>query len=198
VASRLKDGYHRPTFVFSLADGVAKGSGRSIPGFHLKDACEEVARRAPDVLMKFGGHAMAAGATLTRPDALAAFEAAFTAVARERITPSMLAQELYSDGPMPELTLEDGARLLRHPWGQGFEPPTFDDSAVIDAIKPMGKDGVHWRVQARVGGRTHANTIVLFNQPEPPIGQEVQIYLQPGLNTWRETTSLQWLGRILQ
>ncbi|WP_164714682.1 single-stranded-DNA-specific exonuclease RecJ [Burkholderia ambifaria] len=197
VASRLKDTYHRPTFVFSLADGVAKGSGRSIPGFHLKDALEEVARRAPGLLAKFGGHAMAAGATLTRVEALAAFEAAFTDVARERITPVMLDNTLYSDGPMPDMTLEQAARLLRHPWGQGFEAPAFDDSAVIDAVKPMGKDGVHWKVQARVGGREHRTEVVLFNQPEPATGQELQLYLQPGLNTWNRQTKLQWLGRLL-
>jgi len=197
VASRLKDTYHRPTFVFSLADGVAKGSGRSIPGFHLKDALEEVARRAPGLLAKFGGHAMAAGATLTRVEALAAFEAAFTDVARERITPVMLDNTLYSDGPMPDMTLEQAARLLRHPWGQGFEAPAFDDSAVIDAVKPMGKDGVHWKVQARVGGREHRTEVVLFNQPEPVVGQALQLYLQPGLNTWNRQTKLQWLGRVL-
>lgn len=197
VASRLKDTYHRPTFVFSLADGVAKGSGRSIPGFHLKDALEEVARRAPGLLAKFGGHAMAAGATLTRVEALAAFEAAFTDVASERITPVMLDNTLYSDGPMPDLTLENAARLLRHPWGQGFEAPAFDDSAVIDAVKPMGKDGVHWKVQARVGGREHRTEVVLFNQPEPTVGQALQLYLQPGLNTWNRQTKLQWLGRVL-
>ncbi|MEX3984187.1 DHH family phosphoesterase [Paraburkholderia sp. EG287A] len=197
VASRLKDTYHRPTFVFSLADGVAKGSGRSIAGFHLKDGLEEVARRAPGVLAKFGGHAMAAGATLTSVEALSAFEAAFTDVARERITPVMLDNTLYSDGAMPTLSLEGAARLMRHPWGQGFEAPAFDDTAVIDLVSPLGKDGKHWRVQARVGGRTDRTEVVLFNQPQPQAGQEVHLYLQPSLNTWNEQTKLQWMGRVL-
>lgn len=197
VASRLKDTYHRPTFVFSLADGVAKGSGRSIGGFHLKDALEECARRAPGVLAKFGGHAMAAGATLTSVEALPAFEAVFADVARARITPIMLDSTLYSDGPMPDMTLGDAARLLRHPWGQGFEAPTFDDSAVISSVRPLGKTGEHWKVRANVGGRTSTTEVVLFNQPEPAVGQEVHLYLEPGLNTWRENTNIQWLGRIL-
>ena len=197
VASRLKENFHRPSFVFSLADGYAKGSGRSIPGFHLKDALEEVARRCPGVLAKFGGHAMAAGATLTSPEALAQFSAAFSDVAKERITDSMLNSVLHSDGPMPTLNLNSAARLLRHPWGQGFEPPAFDDSAIIDTVKPLGQGGLHWKIDTRVGGRSEKTTVVLFNQPEPVLGQEVQLYLQPGLNTWRENVSLQWLGRIL-
>jgi len=197
VASRLKENFHRPSFVFSLGDGYAKGSGRSIPGFHLKDALEEVARRCPGVLAKFGGHAMAAGATLTSAEALASFERAFTAVATERITDQMLDSVLYSDGPMPRLNLESAARLLRHPWGQGFEAPAFDDSAIVDSVKPLGQGGLHWKIDARIGGRSDKTTVVLFNQPEPVAGQEVQLYLQPGLNPWRERISLQWLGRVL-
>lgn len=197
VASRLKENFHRPSFVFSLADGYAKGSGRSIPGFHLKDALEEVARRCPGVLAKFGGHAMAAGATLTSTEALTQFEAVFSDIARERISEEMLNSVLYSDGPMPNLPLESAARLLRHPWGQGFEAPAFDDGAIIESVKAMGQGGLHWRVEARIGGRAGKTTVVLFNHPEPTVGQEVQLYLQPGLNTWQGKTSVQWLGRVL-
>lgn len=197
VASRLKEKFHRPTFVFSLMDGLAKGSGRSIPGFHLKDALEEVARRFPGLLCKFGGHAMAAGATLTSPEALETFGDALALVARQRITDEMLNNILLSDGPMPDLTLDAAARVMRHPWGQHFEAPAFDDGAVIDEIKPMGKDGLHWRIDARVGGRRARTQIVLFNQPEPPQGQEVRLFLQPGLNTWLDRTSVQWTGRVL-
>jgi single-stranded-DNA-specific exonuclease len=197
VASRLKDTYHRPTFVFSLADGVAKGSGRSIPGVHMKDCLEDVARRAPGVLAKFGGHAMAAGATLSSVEALTTFEAVFADVVRARITPAMLDSTVYSDGPMPDMTLADAARLLRHPWGQGFEAPAFDDSAVITTVNPLGKSGEHWKVQANIGGRVVPTTVVLFNQPQPVVGQEVQLYLEPGLNAWRDAINLQWKGRVL-
>lgn len=197
VASRLKDNFHRPTFVFSLTDGYAKGSGRSIPGFHLKDALEEVARRCPGVLAKFGGHAMAAGATLTSAEALATFEVAFAAVAKERITESMLDRVLWSDGAMPNLSLQAAAKLLRHPWGQGFDAPAFDDSAIVESVKALGQGGLHWRIEARIGGRKEKTTVVLFNQPEPVVGQEIQLYLQPGLNTWKGSTNLQWMGKIL-
>lgn len=197
VASRIKDKFHRPTFVFSLLDGKAKGSGRSIPGFQLKDALEEVARRRPNVLSKFGGHAMAAGATLTSPDALEEFSEALNKVAHERITPEMLNQVLLSDGPMPNLNLESGAMLLRHPWGQHFEAPAFDDSIIVDKIAPMGRDGLHWAVEGRIGGRTNKTSVVLFNQPEPIAGQEAHIFLEPNLNTFRDRTNLQWIGKIL-
>lgn len=197
VASRVKDTYHRPSFIFSLMDGLAKGSGRSIPGLHLKDALEEVARRAPDVLAKFGGHAMAAGATLTSPNALAQFRDVFDQVARERITDSMLNNVLLSDGPMPDLNLESAARLMRHPWGQGFEAPAFDDEMTVRRVSPLGKSGLHWKVEASVGGRANVTSIVLFNQRQPMEGEVVPVYLQPGLNTWQDRTSLQWIGRLL-
>lgn len=197
VASRIKDNFHRPTFVFSLVDGKAKGSGRSIPGFQLKDALEEVARRHPNVLSKFGGHAMAAGASLTGPEALQEFADALDLVARQRITPEMLNQVLLSDGPMPTLNIESGAMLLRHPWGQHFDAPAFDDDVIVDKVTPMGKEGLHWSVEGRVGGRDSKTAIVLFNQPEPVIGQEVHMFLEPNLNTFRERTNLQWIGRVL-
>lgn len=197
VASRLKDNFHRPTFVFSLTDGYAKGSGRSISGFHLKDALEEVARRCPGVLAKFGGHAMAAGATLTSAEALATFEVAFAAIAKERINEAMLDRVLLSDGPMPTLSLQAAAKLLRHPWGQGFDAPAFDDSAIVESVKALGQSGLHWRIESRIGGRKEKTTVVLFNQPEPVVGQEIQLYLQPGLNTWKGSTNLQWMGKIL-
>ncbi len=197
VASRLKEDFHRPSFVFSLADGYAKGSGRSIPGFHLKDALETVARRCPGVLAKFGGHAMAAGATLTSAAVLEQFERAFHEVAREQITDEMLSSTILSDGPVPNLNLDAAARLLRHPWGQGFDAPAFDDSVVIDSVKAMGKDGIHWKVEARIGGRRSKTEVVLFKHAEPVVGQEVQMYLQPSLNTWQGRTVVQWSGRVL-
>lgn len=197
VASRVKDTYHRPTFIFSLMDGVAKGSGRSIPGLHLKDALEEVARRAPGVLAKFGGHAMAAGATLTSPQALDQFRDVLDQVARERISDSMLNNVLLSDGAMPDLDLVSAARLLRHPWGQGFEAPAFDDEATVRKVTPLGQSGQHWKIEACVGGRANVTPIVLFNQREPAEGETLRLYLQPGLNTWMDRTSLQWIGRML-
>ena len=101
VASRLKDRLHRPTFVFALGqDGALKGSGRSIPGFHLRDALDLVSKRHPGVLKKFGGHAMAAGCTLAEED-FDTFEQAFALVAHEWLDaePARRAR-LATDGPL--------------------------------------------------------------------------------------------------
>lgn len=197
VASRLKDTHNLPTFVFALANDMAKGSGRSIPGFHLKDALEEIARRDDHILEKFGGHAMAAGATLRSAGALLAFEQQLDAVAHERVTAAMLQKTLLSDGPVPALSVDAAIRMLQHPWGQGFEAPAFDDEARIKEVSPLGSSGTHWKIQATVGQHTEPMTVVLFNQPEPAAGQAVHLYLQPGLNTWRNSTRLQWLGKVV-
>lgn len=201
VASRLKDTYFRPTFIFSLmpdehGEIKVKGSGRSIPGFHLKDALEEVARRAPGLLTHFGGHAMAAGAGLAGPGALTDFAKVFEDVARERVRPSMLESVLLSDGSVPTLTLEGAARVLRHPWGQHFESPAFDDVAKITGKKALGQSGQHWRVEALLPNNNTVE-VVLFNQAEPTVGQDVHLYMQPGLNTWQGRTRLQWLGKVI-
>lgn len=197
IASRLKEIHFRPAFAFSFMNGAAKGSGRSVPGFHLKDALEELARRAPEVLKQFGGHAMAAGVTLTDASRLPAFRSTFCEIARERLTDEMLARKLASDGEMPrDFTMDVATRLLMHPWGQRFEAPAFDDTAVLSNIRPLGKTGEHWRVQANFPKGQVAN-LVMFNQPEPEAGKDVPLYLTPSLNTWQGQTNLQWVARQL-
>lgn len=195
VASKLKEDHYRPTFVFSLFDGEVKGSGRSIPGFHLKDALEEVARRAPGVLKYFGGHAMAAGAALEDSSRVEEFERVFEEVARERIDEGMLENILLSDGPVPEMGMREASQVLRHPWGQGFEAPAFDEEVEIKKVSTLGKDGKHWKVRVELAGKE--SDVVLFNQQEPKEGATSHLYLQPGFNTWRGKTQLQWIGRIL-
>lgn len=197
IASRLKEAYHLPSFVFSIENEKVKGSGRSIPGFHLKDSLEEIVRRDPDLLLQFGGHAMAAGATLTGIRAIEPFTTLFREIAVEKITPEMKKNILLSDGKVPELSTEDGMRLLRHPWGQGFEPPAFDEEAKISQVRPLGKDGKHWKIQAILQESGQTKSIVLFNQKEPEAGSRAHLYLQPSLNTWNEETNIQWIGRII-
>ncbi len=129
VASRLKERFYRPTITFAPAgDGLIKGSGRSIPGFHLRDALDLVSKRAPGVIDKFGGHAMAAGLSL-RAEALEHFRAAFEAVGQAWLTESQLERVVETDGP-----LEDGCYTTQfielldgQVWGQGFAPPVFCD-----------------------------------------------------------------------
>jgi single-stranded-DNA-specific exonuclease len=145
VAAKLKDLHHRPTFVFapSQASGKGhelKGSGRSIPGFHLRDALDLVAKRHPGVLMRFGGHAMAAGCTLEE-DNLATFEEALQQVAQEWLDEATLQRRLETDGPLlPEYRRPELAdTLAREVWGQGFAPPTFSEEVEVLGQRLVGE-----------------------------------------------------------
>ena len=145
VAAKLKDLHHRPTFVFapSQASGRGhelKGSGRSIPGFHLRDALDLVAKRHPGVLLRFGAHAMAAGCTLEE-DNLATFEEALQQVAQEWLDDGTLQRRLDTDGPLlPEYRRPELAdTLAREVWGQGFAPPTFSEELEVLGQRLVGE-----------------------------------------------------------
>jgi single-stranded-DNA-specific exonuclease len=131
VASRLKEQFYRPTITFAPAEeeGWIKGSGRSIPGFHLRDALDRIAKHSPSLLSKFGGHAMAAGLTL-RLDAFDAFQHAFEAVGQALLSPEQLQAIIETDGSLSahEIHLDLAEHLEQEIWGQGFPPPCFYDS----------------------------------------------------------------------
>jgi single-stranded-DNA-specific exonuclease len=144
VASRLKDKMHRPTFVFaaSRAEGKEhelKGSGRSIPGFHLRDALDLVAKRHPGVLVRFGGHAMAAGCTIEE-EHLETFEAALQLVAHEWLDAATLQRRMEADGALDKqyrrIDLVD--TLHKEVWGQGFAPPVFCEEVQIVSQRLVG------------------------------------------------------------
>jgi single-stranded-DNA-specific exonuclease len=129
VASRLKEKFYRPTITFAPSgDGWIKGSGRSIPGFHLRDALDLVSKRVPGLIDKFGGHAMAAGLTL-RADHFDAFTAAFEAVGRAWLSEAQLERVIETDGPLEDdfYTVQFIELLDGQVWGQGFAPPVFCD-----------------------------------------------------------------------
>jgi len=145
VASRIKDKLHRPTFVFaaSAAPGrehELKGSGRSIPGFHLRDALDLVAKRHPGVLLKFGGHAMAAGCSIAR-EHFETFSHALAQVASEWLDAATLTRRLDTDGPLaPEYRRTDVVDTLhREVWGQGFAPPTFSEELEVVSQRLVGE-----------------------------------------------------------
>ncbi|SCK39968.1 single-stranded-DNA-specific exonuclease [Variovorax sp. HW608] len=145
VASRIKERFHRPTFVFAAsgADGKEhelKGSGRSIPGFHLRDALDLVAKRHPGVLLRFGGHAMAAGCTVAR-EQFPVFEKALAQVAQEWLDAATLTRRLDTDGPLaPEYLRVDLVDTLhREVWGQGFAPPTFSEEVEVISQRLVGE-----------------------------------------------------------
>jgi single-stranded-DNA-specific exonuclease len=129
VASRLKEKFFRPTMTFAPgADGWIKGSGRSIPGFHLRDALDLVSKKVPGLIDKFGGHAMAAGLTM-RADSFDAFAAAFEAVGQAWLTEAQLERIVETDGPLEDAYYtNDFVELMAgQVWGQGFAPPVFCD-----------------------------------------------------------------------
>jgi len=145
VASRIKDKLHRPTFVFaaSAAPGKEhelKGSGRSIPGFHLRDALDLVAKRHPGVLLRFGGHAMAAGCTITE-EGLDDFEQGLIQVAQEWLDAATLTRRLDTDGPLaPEYRrVELVDTLHKEVWGQGFAAPTFSEEVEVISQRLVGE-----------------------------------------------------------
>ena len=137
VASRIKDKLHRPTFVFAASQAPGKehelkGSGRSIPGFHLRDALDLVAKRYPGVLLRFGGHAMAAGCTIAE-EHLDTFEQGLSEVAHEWLDAATLQRRLATDGPLlPAYRRVDLVDTLHEAvWGQGFAAPTFSEEVEV-------------------------------------------------------------------
>ena len=153
VAGRLKDRLHRPTFVLARGqDGLLKGSGRSIPGFHLRDALDLVSKRHPGLLLRFGGHAMAAGCTLAE-DHWPLFAQALTQVAADGLTPETLARCLATDGPLAleHFNIATVARMDAEVWGQGFEAPVFCDEVDVLAQRLVGEK--HLKLRLRHAGQ---------------------------------------------
>ena len=145
VASRIKDKLHRPTFVFaaSAAPGKEhelKGSGRSIAGFHLRDALDLVAKRYPGVLLRFGGHAMAAGCTIAEEN-FDTFEQGLNEVAQEWLDAATLTRRIETDGPLkPEYRRVELVDVLhKEVWGQGFAPPTFSEEVEVVSQRLLGE-----------------------------------------------------------
>jgi single-stranded-DNA-specific exonuclease len=172
VASRIKDRYHRPTFVFAASGAPGKerelkGSGRSIPGFHLRDALDLVAKRHPGVLLRFGGHAMAAGCTVDR-EHFETFERALAQVAAEWLDAAALMRRLDTDGPLaPEYLRVDLVDTLhREVWGQGFAPPTFSEEVEVISQRLVGEK--HLALKLRHKGQPVDGIWFGHTEPLPP------------------------------
>jgi single-stranded-DNA-specific exonuclease len=153
VASRLKERFNRPAIVFAPADtedaqSQLRGSGRSISGFHLRDALDLVSKREPGLILKFGGHAMAAGLTIDQAN-FARFDACFQTIADELLDDALLARQHIHDGSLrpDELTAEIGDLLAEELWGQGFPPPVFYGE--FEVISQALMKEKHLRLQLR-------------------------------------------------
>lgn len=223
VASKLKERLHRPVIAFAPAtleecsDGSPlfdtraqeartgrsdadhlRGSGRSIPGFHLRDALAMIDARQPGLIERFGGHAMAAGLSLRAVD-FPRFAAAFDAAARELIAPERLQAALYTDGELPagSLSLELALQLRNAgPWGQAFPEPLFDNVFECANWKPMGEG--HWRLALRDPRDGSVHDAVMFNAgtaSPPPLLRAVYELV---VNDWQGRESPRLLLRHIE
>ena len=154
LASRVRERFHRPTIVFAQSgDGELKGSGRSIPGVHLRDALDRVATSTPGLITKFGGHAMAAGLSLSQED-LPTFREAFNRVVAQALKGSLPDQVTVTDGQLPQsdLTLALAEALESGgPWGQAFETPSFEGVFTISDMRVVGEKHLKFRLITEAG-----------------------------------------------
>ena len=188
VASRLKERFYRPTIVFAPADnGEVRGSGRSIPKLHLRDALDLVAKRHPDLILKFGGHAMAAGLSI-REENLAAFQTAFEQTVRELVCEEDLSQTYITDGSLAsaDITLERAQALALQVWGQGFAPPSFTDEFAVIRQQPMGV--AHKKVWLQKDGFEFE---AMFWRCTETIPERIRTVYRPVANEWRNNIELQ-------
>jgi single-stranded-DNA-specific exonuclease len=161
LASRIKERFHRPVIAFAQAgDGTLKGSGRSIAGLHLRDALDLVSKRHPDLLLRFGGHAMAAGLAIAQGN-FQRFSDAFETVVRSLLTPADLESLIETDGSLAagEFDLALAESLESQVWGQGFAPPEFDDEFRVVEQRIVGERHLKLRLEKN-GRRFEA---ILFN-----------------------------------
>ncbi|MBP7420679.1 MAG: single-stranded-DNA-specific exonuclease RecJ [Burkholderiaceae bacterium] len=194
VASRIKDKLHRPTFVFAASKAPGKGheykgSGRSIPGFHLRDALDLVAKRHPGVLLRFGGHAMAAGCTIAG-EHFSTFEQALAQVAAEWLDAATLTRRLDTDGPLaPEYRRADMVdTLAREVWGQGFAAPTFSEEVEVVSQRLVGEK--HLSLKLKHQGQPVDG--IWFGHTDP-LPARVTLAFRLDVNEWRGERKVQFL-----
>ncbi len=195
LASRLKDKFHRPTIAFARAnDGEIKGSGRSIPGLHLRDALDLVSKRHPALIRKFGGHAAAAGLSIAEAD-FNAFVSAFEQAASEMLDERDLIRRIETDGSLEheDMTMEIARLLDRQVWGQGFPAPQFDDEFAVANQRVVGEK--HLRLRLEKQGRIV--DAILFNQADP-LPDRVRLVYSLDVNEYNGKQSLQLIVRHWQ
>ena len=188
VAGRLKDRLHRPTFVLARGqDGLLKGSGRSIAGFHLRDALDLVSKRHPGVLLRFGGHAMAAGCTLAEAD-WPLFANALQQVAADWLQPAALQRCVSTDGPLGGEWFNTAtvATLDAQVWGQGFEAPVFCDE--VDVLQQRLVGEKHLKLRVRHAGALR--DAIWFGHADP-LPARVQLAYRLNLDEFQGQQRLQ-------
>lgn len=205
LASRIKDKYHRPVIIFAPGnDGEIKGSGRSINGFHLRDALDLVSKHHPELIRKFGGHAAAAGLTI-HSDAFEAFRAAFEQVAQTLLTPADLTRVIETDGDLElsEIKLELAETLERQVWGQGFPQPSFNARFYVESQRIVGEKHLKLKLKklhaaaaddttqaARKSAETYDGILFFHSDPLPDV---IDAVYRLQINEYNGKSSLQFL-----
>ncbi len=199
VAARIKDRLHRPTFVFAASaapgqEGLLKGSGRSIAGFHLRDALDLVAKRQPAVLLRFGGHAMAAGCSIPR-ERLADFQQAMAEVAAQWLDAETLQQKLLTDGALAaaDLRVDVADSLAQQVWGQGFAPPIFSDQCELLEQRIVGSG--HSKLKVQMAGQ---NLDAIWFGRVDALPRQLRLAFRLDVNEWRNQRNLQLLVEAVE
>jgi len=190
LAARLRERYNRPVIAFAPGgDGEAKGSGRSIPGLHLRDALDLVSKRHPGLILRFGGHAAAAGLTVRSAD-MAAFENAFEQTVRELLTPADLERVIETDGGLDpdEVSLPFAELLAGQVWGQGFAAPSFLGEFEVVEQKIVG--GRHLKLRLRRVPAEPVLNAILFGR-EAPLPSRVSTVYRVQVNEFNGMRSVQ-------
>ncbi|MGH8743819.1 MAG: single-stranded-DNA-specific exonuclease RecJ [Burkholderiales bacterium] len=188
LASRIKDRLHRPVIAFARGnDGEIKGSGRAIKGLHLRDALDMVTKRHPGLILKFGGHAAAAGLTLYEKD-FELFARIFEETVQALLTPADLEQVIETDGTLEAQELHiEFARLLQHEtWGQGFPAPLFEDAFTVENQRVVGEK--HLKLKLRKDERLHE--AMLFQRADP-LPDRIRAVFRLTVNEYNSLQSLQ-------
>jgi single-stranded-DNA-specific exonuclease len=198
LASRIKEKLHRPVIAFAPGnEGEIKGSARSITGVHIRDVLARIASRHPELLQRFGGHAMAAGMTIRRSD-FELFATAFETVLTEMVDPAVYQQHLHSDGELQhdEINLALAQQLPNAaPWGQGFEEPRFHGLFQVADWRLVGQDQNHLRLSLYLADQRQI-TAMAFRQGKPDWlerGSKVLLRYRLAVNEFRAVKSVQFL-----
>ena len=193
VAGKLKERFHRPVVALAPAGETYRGSGRSIPGVHLRDCLDLVSKRLPDAIVRFGGHAMAAGLTL-RTEALEAFRTALDQAVADLSDPAVFHRQHETDGELdPALADDRLIDALEGPvWGQGFAAPSFHSEFQVLAQRAVGTGHLKLTLRNASSGNTRSGSIdaIWFGRAEPAPDRLHAIW-QPVRNTWQGRSKIE-------
>ena len=190
LAARLRERFHRPVIAFATGpDGELKGSGRSIPGLHLRDALDLVDKRRPGLILRFGGHAAAAGLSI-RADALGPFQEAFDRVLRELLSPADLEERIETDGPLDacRIGLELAEALRTVAWGQGFPPPRFVGEFRVADQRSVGSG--HRKLRLAAAGFPGGLDAMLFRS-DAQLPSRIRCVYRLEVNEWNGLRAVQ-------